>query len=141
MDVIMRCRPDHWRRRAWVRARGCASLEPLDDDHAAAAAGAAMLWCLRLIGVGVGRFDGINGNYWQREQLASARDVVGAFAAGEQAIVADAMEACRQHVHEKAADELVGGERHDLVALATLEPVVLPFEGDAVLVACDQAAV
>ena len=29
-----------------------------------------MLWCLRLIGVGVGRFDGINGNYWQREQLA-----------------------------------------------------------------------
>jgi hypothetical protein len=47
-----------------------------------------MLWCLRLIGVGVGRFDGIHGKYWQREQLASARDVVGAFAAGEQAIVA-----------------------------------------------------
>ena len=40
-------------------------------------------------GVGVGRFDGINGNYWQREQLAGARDVVGALAAGEQAIVAD----------------------------------------------------
>ena len=32
-----------------------------------------MLWCLRLIGVGVGRFDGINGNYGQREQLAGAR--------------------------------------------------------------------
>jgi hypothetical protein len=31
-----------------------------------------MLWCLRLIGVGVGRFDGINGNYWQREQFAGA---------------------------------------------------------------------
>src|SRR5438105_11484758 len=62
--------PDHWRWRAWVRARGCAAFEPLDDDHAAAAAGAAMLWCLRLIGVGVGRFDGINGNYGQREQLA-----------------------------------------------------------------------
>ena len=40
-----------------------------------------MLWCLRLIGVGVGRFDGINGNHWQREQLAGARDVVGALAA------------------------------------------------------------
>ena len=47
-----------------------------------------MLWCLRLIGVGVGRFDGINGNYGQREQLAGARDVSGALAAGEQAIVA-----------------------------------------------------
>ena len=70
-----------------------------------------MLWCLRLIGVGVGRFDGIDGNYWQCEQLAGAGDVVGALAAGEQAIVADAMEACGQHVHEKAADELVGGER------------------------------
>ena len=100
-----------------------------------------MLWCLRLIGVGVGRFDGINGNYWQREQLAGARDVVGALAAGEQAIVADAMEACGQHVHEKAADELVCGERHHLVALATFEPVVLPLEGDAFLVACDQAAI
>ena len=58
-----------------------------------------MLWCWRLIGVGVGRFYGINGNYWRREQLASARDVVGAFAAGEQAIIADAMEACGQRVH------------------------------------------
>jgi hypothetical protein len=33
-----------------------------------------MLWCLRLIGVGAGRFDGINRNYWQREQLAGAGD-------------------------------------------------------------------
>ena len=96
-----------------------------------------MLWRLRLIGVGVGRFDGINRNYWQREQLAGARDVVGALAAGEQAIVADAMEACGQHVHEKATDELVGSERHELVALAPFEPVVLPLEGDAFLVACD----
>jgi hypothetical protein len=39
---------------------------------------------LRLIGVGVGCFDGINGNYWQREQFARTRDVVGALAAGDQ---------------------------------------------------------
>ena len=56
-----------------------------------------MLWRLRLIcvgvGVGVGRFDGINGDYWQREQFAGARDGVGALTAGEQAIGADAMEA------------------------------------------------
>ena len=76
-----------------------------------------MLWCLRLIGVGVGRFDGINGNYWQHEQFAGARDVLGAFAAGEEAIVADAVEACGQHVHEKAANELMRGEGHHLVAV------------------------
>jgi hypothetical protein len=45
------------------------------------------------------------------------------------------MEACGQHVHEKAADELVCLERHALVALATFEPAVLPCEGDAFLVA------
>jgi hypothetical protein len=100
-----------------------------------------MLRCVRLIGIGVGGFDGINGNYWQREQVAGARDVLGALAAGEQAIGADAMEACGQHVHEKATDELVGGERHHLVAVGTFDPVVLPLEGDAVLVACDQAAI
>ena len=44
-----------------------------------------MLWRLRLIGVGVGRFDGINGNCGQREQFAGARDVLGALAAGVRA--------------------------------------------------------
>ena len=42
------------------------------------------------------------------EQLASVRDVCGAVAAGEQAIVPDAMEALWQHVDQEAADELVG---------------------------------
>ena len=100
-----------------------------------------MLWCLRLIGVGMGRFDGIDGNEGRREQLASAGDVLGTFAGGEQTIVADAVEACGQHVHEEAADELVHGERHHLVALAAFEPVVLPLEGDALVVACEQAAI
>src|SRR5437868_13556924 len=100
-----------------------------------------MLWCLRLSGVGAVCLDGINGNDWRREQLAGAGDVLGAFAAGEQAIVADPVEACGQHVHEKAADELVGGEGHHLVALGAFEPVVLPLEGDAFLVACDQMSV
>ncbi len=56
-------------------------------------------------------------------------DVLGTLAAGEQAIVADAVEACGQHVHEKAANELVGGKRHHLAALGTFDPVVLPLEG------------
>ena len=62
-------------------------------------------------------------------------------ARGEQAVVADAVEALWQHVDEEAADELVGGERHALLAVAALDAVILPSEGDAVLVEGDQAAV
>jgi hypothetical protein len=68
-----------------------------------------MLCGWRLGSIGVDGFDGINGNYWWREQLAGAGDVLGALAGGEQAIVADAVETCGQHVDEKAANELVGG--------------------------------
>ena len=46
--------------------------------------------------------------------MASALDVVNANRAGEQAVVADAMEATRQHVQEKASDELMGRERDRL---------------------------
>src|SRR5215831_2455299 len=62
-------------------------------------------------------------------------------AAGEQAVVADAVEAVWQDVNEEAADELMGCERHRLVSIAAFDPVVLPAEGDAVVVQCDQAAV
>ena len=48
---------------------------------------------------------------------------------------------CGQHVHQEAADELVGIERHHLVALGTFDAVVLPLEGDAVVIDRDQAAV
>ncbi len=75
------------------------------------------------------------------EQLAGAGDVVGARAAGEQAVVADAVEACGQDVDQEAADELVGGERHDLLAIAAIGAIVLPPEGDAGVVAGDQPAV
>ena len=52
-----------------------------------------MLCWLRFVGRGVGRFDGIDGKDGEREQFAGAGDVLGAFAAGEQAIVADAVPA------------------------------------------------
>ena len=41
--------------------------------------------------------------------------------AGEEAVVADAVEAARQHVEEKAADELVGVERHGLEPVAAFD--------------------
>ena len=75
--------------------RLAAAREGLDDDHAAAAAGAGMLWCFWLVGLGVGGLDGIDRDEWHCEQFAGTRDVVGTGGAGEQAVVADAVEALR----------------------------------------------
>ena len=44
------------------------------------------------------------------EQPATERELGGAVAIGEEAIVTDAVEAVRQGVHQEAADELVGTE-------------------------------
>ena len=55
--------------------------------------------------------------------------------------MADAMEALWQDVDEEAADELAGWERHALVAVAAFDPVILPPEGDAGVIECDQPAV
>ena len=75
------------------------------------------------------------------EQLASALDVVRSNRAGEQAVMADAVEAARQDVQEKAADELGGVERHGPEPVAAFDPVVLPFEGDALVVERDEPGV
>ncbi len=45
--------------------------------------------------------------------------------------MADAVEAARQDVEQEAADELVGGERHDLLAVGAVAAIVLVAEGDA----------
>jgi hypothetical protein len=69
-------------------ARRRAAREGLDDDHAAAAT-----WTCRLIvirSIGIGRFAL---RLWPSEQFAGARDVVGAGGLGQQAVVADAVEA------------------------------------------------
>ena len=128
-----------------------AAREPLDDGHLSAAARAGALlrlgflrvifgWCLR---IGIDGFYGLDRNYrWRGEQqFAGASDVLGPLAAGEQAIVTNAVEACGQHMDQETTDELVGRERHDLVTLAAVDPVVLAFEGDAILIARDQTPV
>ena len=46
-----------------------------------------------------------------------------------------------QDMQQEAAHELLGAERHRLVARLALGAVVLPAEGDAALVECEQAAV
>src|SRR3546814_2328721 len=56
---------------------------------------------------------------WRRDVEEAARvfKVSLAPCAGEQAVVADAVEPARQGVEQEAADELVSGEGHDLLAV------------------------
>jgi hypothetical protein len=85
-------------------ARRRAAREGLDDDHAAAAT-----WTCRLVvirSIGIGRF--------------------GAGGLGQQAVVADAVEALRQDVNEESADELVCGKCHLLVSISALDRA-MPF--------------
>jgi hypothetical protein len=79
------------------------AVEDLDDDHATAAA-----WTVRLAGIGSGR---LALRFRSGEQLTRAGDIVGARAFGEQAVVADAVQAFGQHVDEEAADELAVARR------------------------------
>src|SRR5262245_33142806 len=88
--------------RRWRICRLAAAFENLDDDHAAAAAGARAGQDARLV-----RGSGlllllVNDGRGSTEQLACTCDVGGAVAAGKQAIVADAVEAFRQDVGEES---------------------------------------
>jgi hypothetical protein len=75
------------------------------------------------------------------EQFACAPEVAVTDRVGEQPVVTNAVEAAGEHVEEEPADELVGTEGHGLVAVAAVDAVILPAEGDAALVAGDQPAV
>ena len=51
------------------------------------------------------------------EQCAGCRDVLSAVGVGKEPIVADAVEALGQHVHQEAPDKLVRVKPHRLPAL------------------------
>lgn len=80
----------------------CTAREHLDDDHATAAAGTT-----RLAGIDGGTRR-LAVRFCNGEQLPRAGDVASARAFGEQAVVADAMQAFWQDVDEEAADEFEG---------------------------------
>ena len=79
-------------------------LEGLDDDHGSAAGRAGIGKPRRLLGIG----DRIGFALWcwDAEQPTRSVEVLGAPAVGEEAIVADAVEALGQDVNEEASDEL-----------------------------------
>src|SRR3974377_166157 len=108
-----------------------AGLEGLDDEHAAAAARARA--CERLCRIGLAGLLGriLLGRRWgEVQELPHGVNRFGAIAAGEQAVVADAVEALGQGVDEETADELIDVERHRGVSAGTFDPVVLDLEGD-----------
>lgn len=74
-----------------------------------------------------------------RQQLAAERAPGSTMAVGEEAEVADAVEAGRQNVQEEPADDLGGIERHDLGS--AFLPAILPSEADGVVGDGDQAAI
>ena len=80
---------------------------------------------------GIGRLGG--------QHMPAASDVVAAPAIGEEAVVADAMEAVRQAVQKKAADELIGAKRH--CPGHAVVSIVLPGEADLAVGERDQSAV
>ena len=118
------------RRSAWLAP----ASKALDHDHASAAARTRRTGVIGKIQFGL-----LDHGCFQ--QPAGLGEVVLAGRAGEQAIVADAMEPARQNVEQEAADELLGGERHDLLPFGIVAAVVLVTEGDASLVEGDEAPV
>src|SRR2546429_9893021 len=102
-------------------ARRRAAREGLDDDHAAAAT-----WTCRLVvirSISIGRFAL---RLWPHEQIADARDVVGAGGLGQQAVVTDAGEALGQDVGEESAGASVRGQWSLAVSISGPQSVVLP---------------
>ena len=99
-----------------------------DDGHVPTAA-----WAWRAM---VGRFFrfGLLDRCSDAQQLAGERHGVLVRRTGEQAVMPDAMEAARQDVDQKAADELVRRQRHDLLAFGPVAAIILVSERHTPLV-------
>src|SRR5215470_13038137 len=75
------------------------------------------------------------------EQCAGCRDVLSAVGVGKEPIVANAVEALGQDVHQEAPDKLVRMKPHRLPAARAVDAIVLAAERDAGVVGCDETAV
>src|SRR5215204_7367218 len=123
-----------------MRPRVHPRAEALDDEEATAAAGAGRRWWLVVGGLGVGL---VRGNWG--EQVPDPGDVGDPRSTGEEAVVADAVEAVGQDMEQEAADELVRRERHGLDPRASRRAVsgavILPAERHAAVVEGQEPAV
>jgi hypothetical protein len=83
----------------------------------------------------------LNDGLGSTEQLACACDIGGTIAAGEQTVMADGVEALGQHVDEESPGELVRVQGHRLPLVGSVDAVILPAEGDAVVVGRDETTI
>jgi hypothetical protein len=83
------------------------------------------------------RFDAV---LLRTDQQTSAQiEPGGAMTVGEEAVVANAMQAIGQCVQQEAPDKLVGIERHDLRPAAVA--IILPAAGNAIVLHADQPGI
>ena len=75
------------------------------------------------------------------EQASAKRKLLGAMAVGQEAVMTNAMEPIRQHMEEKAADELRDRDAHEFALVIAALPIVLPEEADVGLIEIKQATV
>ena len=118
-----------------------AGFKGLDDDHTPAAARTSVPLLVFVSTRGVIALAARAGWVGCAEEPAGQCDIAGPVGIGEEPVVTDAVEPVGQYMDQKAADELVGVERHELVASVRLGPVILPFEGHALAVEGDEPAV
>src|SRR5256884_1397873 len=120
---------------------GAAGFEGRDDDHPPAAARASIPVFVVATIFGVIARPARRSWVGYGEEPAGQCNVVGPVGIGEEAVVTDAMKSVGQDMDQEAADELVGVERHKLIASVALGPVILPFESDALAGEGDEPAV
>src|SRR6185437_5585767 len=104
-----------------------AGFKDLDDDHTPAAARASVPLFVFVSTRGAIALAARWGWVGCAEEPAGQCDIGGPVGIGEEAIVADAVEPVGQDMDQKAANELVGIERHKLVTSGALGLVILPF--------------
>src|ERR1700688_3343693 len=83
----------------------------------------------------------IGGRFDRRhpEQFPATLKLAGTMAVAEEAVVSDTMKSIRQHMDQEAADELLSGKGHRLLAIVI--SVVLPAEANLAVVHGHEAVV
>lgn len=119
----------------WRRAWLLPARKGLDDDHVPAAMWARRAVIFWLIG------DLIFWRWRDLQQFAGERDIGLVRGTSEQAVMADTVEAGWQDMEQEPADELVGGQRHDLLAVGAVSTIVFVAEDDILAIEPDQATV
>ena len=105
-----------------------AAGEPFDDRHDAGAGGTTQAW--RLGWIDAGR---------HAEKRAAVFERSATSAVGEKTEVSDANQTAGQHVKQEAAQELMGGDGHDLLLAAV--GIISPAEGDTIVLEGQEAMV